>query len=485
MIIGAIEMNVLICRNFDTLTSMRNIVILLFSLVLPAYSAIASEDIPDASNSVNSESSKEQKYVQQYLDQIAEQEKLHGAMDAELGEQLLGLGLLYKNHEQYDKAVEVLNRSLQIKRVNDGIQNMDQIPILKALIETNTAAKNWDELDRNYHLLLWVYQRNLDAGDPDLLPIIDIVGHWKLAAYRNGLLSERPSTTLYDLIDMYQSTVNIMTKLYGDDDPRLIRPLKGLSIARYQLATMITDTPVDEFQGSERRTRLETQCMRMMDSIGRIITLCRPVEVPNTGYYVSKQNTKDQKVKDQLYSIRNQLNRIVKICAANPTLSTYERADALINLGDWYFINNRKGTALDNYNQAYQILSADEGNTELINRLFGKPVRIPFGDETSQDGKDGVNQATGKPYVKLSFAVSADGKARNIKVIEESEPKSYMFRKRARSNIDAAVFRPRLENGKPVTTRQTEMVISGDILQKPDIQVNRHDSIRNGTNVTY
>lgn len=494
-------MIVSIRRNSRTMKSMRNIVILLFSLVLPAYSAIAlenntgtddtnnSDNSGNSGNSINSEDSDPSiadKYIQQYLDQIAEQEKLHGGMDAELGEQLLGLGLLYKNHEQYDKAAEVLERSLQIKRVNDGIQNMDQIPILKALIEVNGTAKNWDELDRNYHLLLWVYQRNLDPGDPELLPIIDIVGHWKLVAFKKGLLSESPETTLYDLIEMYQSTVNLMTKLYGENDPRLIGPLNGLSISRYQLATQIANTPVNEFQGFERKTRLITQCTRILDPTGIIRTICRPVEVPNTGYYISKQNTKDQRVNDQLFSIRNNLSHIVKICSANQTLPVHERAEALVNLGDWYFINNKKNTALDNYNQAYKILSTEHDTTELIDKYFGSPVRIPFGNNTTPDTKDEMNQATGEPYVKLSFAVTADGKARNIKVIEESEPKSFKYRKRARSSIDTALFRPRLENGKPVATKEVKLVISGDILQEPLSQsVNPHDSVRTGTIITY
>lgn len=453
---------------------MRNSVILSFCLVLSVPSAIAIEDNTDA---VPATSSKRDQYIQQYLDQIDETEKLHGAMDPQLGEQLLGLGLLYKNHNQYQKAVEVLNRSLQIKRVNDGIQSMDQVPILKALIETNAAAKNWDDLDRNYHLLLWVYQRNLDPGDPKLLPVIDAVGNWKLYAYRNALLSENQTTTLYDLVEMYQSTVNLMIKLYGDNDPRLIRPLKGLCVARYQLISQIENTPLNEFQGFEGRTKMETQCFRTIDPSGRFITICRPVEVPNTGYYVSKQNMKNQRISEEMYSIRNNLSRIVKISSDNPSLPALVRADALVNMGDWLFINDKKTTAFKNYNEAYKILSSEAGNAELIDRLFGKPVRIPFA-KTPPTGTDEEAGDIAEPYVKLSFAVTTEGKARNIKVIEQSKPESYQIRKRAKNTISDAIFRPRLEDGKPVATAETELVLSGDILQTSSNQhVDKQNSI--------
>lgn len=464
--------------------------ILLICLLVPAYPAFASESAPDAndpSHPVNAASSKENQYIQQYLDQIDEQEKLHGAMDPQLGEQYLGLGLLYKNHGQYKKAIDVLNRSLQIKRVNNGIQNMDQVPILKALISANAAAKNWDELDRNYHLLLWVYQRNLKPGDPELLPVIDAVGNWKLFAYKNALLKESPIATLYDLVDMYQSTVNLMTKLYGENDPRLIRPLKGLCIARYQMISQIENTPLNEFQGFERRTRMETKCYQILDPLtGRFETVCGPIEVPNPNYYVSKQNVKNQKVSVEMYSIRNNLSRIVKIASANPSLPLLERADALINMGDWYFINDKKITALKNYKQAYQLLNSEAGNAELIEKLFGKPVRIPFGKIASSDaGKDGKEIST--PFVRLSFGVTVDGRARNIKIIEESKPKNYRIRKAARDSIRDAVFRPRLVDGKPVATAEMELVISGSNLQQASNQqhIDPHTSIYNRALIPY
>lgn len=462
---------------------MRNSVILLFCLFLSVHSAIAIENGSDTDKAT---SSKRDQYIQQYLDQINEQEKLHGAMDPQLGEQFLGLGLLYKNHGQYKKAIEVLNRSLQIKRVNDGIQNMDQVPILKALINANAAAKNWDELDGNYHLLLWVYQRNLDPGDPKLLPIIDAVGSWKLYAYRNELLKEQPVATLNDLVDMYQSTVNLMTKLYGENDPRLMRPLKGLCIARYQMISNIENTPLNEFQGFERRTRTERQCAPMLDPSGRVIMVCRPVEIPNPGYYVSKQFVKNQRVSEEMYSIRTSLSRMVKISSANPSLSVLERADALINMGDWYFINDKRTTALKNYKQAYQLLSSAAGNAKLIDKVFGKPVRIPFGTVASADsGKDTGEIA--KPYVKLSFAVTIDGKARNIKIIEESKPINYRIRRTARQTIRDAIFRPRLEDGNPVATNETELLLSGSSLQQAlkEEHVDVQDSIYNGARIPY
>lgn len=474
------------CSTIDGVNFMKNTLFILFCLITPGYTAAATAENADK-NTVQADSttvSGSSQYVQEYLDLIDAQEKSHGSMDPQLGEQLLGLGLLYKNLGKYDKASEVLQRSLQIKRVNDGIQNMDQIPVLNALIDVNTAARNWDELNRNYQLLLWVYQRNLEPGDPELLPVIDRVGRWKTVAYANGLLSEDPSTTLADLTDMYQSTIATMEKLYGDSDPRLVRPLKGLAMARYQLALYIYNTPLQEFQGSERRSDFHVQCSMIV--VGGVLQrVCRTVEVPNPNYYVSKQSVKDQRVMSQLQSVRHSLNRIVEINAANPDATPLEKADALVNLGDWYFMNNRKGKAFENYKQAYQLLDSED-NKVNIDKLFGRPMRIPFASTEDTGRKDKDGHPITKPYVKLTFTVPVSGKARNIEIIEASDPKDYKIRRLARENIKSALFRPRIEDGEPVLTKKTELVLSGRVLQQAQTEyVDQRDSIYNGTNVTY
>lgn len=439
-----------------------------------------------AAHIVDSGNSQLDRYIKQYQALITGQEKQHGAMDPQLGEDLLGLGLLYKNHGLYDKAGKVLNQALQIKRVNDGIQNMDQIPILKALIEVNTAAKNWDELNRNYQLLLWVNQRNLKSGDPAILPVIDMVGRWKLMAYTNGLLSEDPARTLSDIINLYQSTINILEELHGKNDPRLIIPLKGLAIARYQLAVQTRNTPLREFDSAFRRTQLSQQCVPYVDPRGFVQMVCGMVETPNLNYYTSKQVTKDQQVAMQMNSVRSSLTRIVKITSANPKLSPYERANALVDLGDWFFIDNMEDRAMENYKKAYQILKNEKDNKSDLDKLFGRPMIIPFATLRNNYHNVKNKQVLTKPYVKLTFSVTADGKARNIQIVEASDPRNYTIRNAARENIRSAVFRPRFLNGKPVATKKTELVLSGKTLESTaGLGYDPQDSIFSRTHIVY
>ncbi|MBF8270077.1 MAG: hypothetical protein HW386_1786, partial [Gammaproteobacteria bacterium] len=101
----------------------------------------------------------------------------------------------------------------------------------------------------------------------------------------------------------------------------------------------------------------------------------------------------------------------------------------------------------------------------LINNIFGKPVRIPVMSTALSTTDTEDNGEVAPPYVRLAFNVTTDGRANNIQVLEESDPKSYRTHKTAREIVKSALFRPRLQNGELVVTEGTELLLSGAILQ--------------------
>ena len=119
---------------------------------------------------------------------------------------------------------------MQIKRVNEGLYSTSQLLILEQLIESNIASADWEEVDRNYQQLLWIHKRNYDAGDPRLLPVVDMVGRWKLKAYKENLLDGSAISTIGESEKLFRDTIVILERQYGENDPRLINPLYGQGI---------------------------------------------------------------------------------------------------------------------------------------------------------------------------------------------------------------------------------------------------------------
>lgn len=403
--------------------------------------------------------------IRQYQEQIKKQESQYGAFDPQLGEQLLALGLLHKKLGQYDEAGKELERSLHIKRVNEGVDNITQLPVLDALIDVNTAAGKWEELDRNYDLLLQVAQRNLGSGDASVITNIKRVGEWKLAAYNNDLLKKKPERILADIIDIYESTIKIMEDLYGKNDYRLIEPLSSLSLAHYLQFKEIRKKSLGDFQGTMDRSGYRTVCY-MIPTRNGLVRVCSLEPVPDPTYYFSRQTSKNTSLSNQMNGVTSPLNRIIKIIGKKPPMPPQELADALVDVGDWYFLLNMQDAAMKSYKYAFQLLQEYKSETDGIDKLFGRPARIPSipGDS---DINDGFTADKDDPYVRLSLDVGTDGKPTNINVIEEGNTRNFIARKRAKAQVKSWLFRPRFEDGEPVATSDVEVRLSGTILKKP------------------
>ena len=413
--------------------------------------------------------------VQAYRALINKQQKEHGPYDPQLGEQYLGLGLVYRNEGKYEEAAKALDQALHIKRVNDGVESLSQLPVLEALIDVNTLAGNWEELDRNYDLLLQVNQRHLSEDNPVIQASIDKVSRWKFLAYNQKLLKKKPELQLNDMIQVHKSTIKIIEELYGKEDPRLIKPLNNLGLVHYLLLEDINNRALGEFQGNSAREHMERVCRPVLTRFG-VIMSCSMELVSNPDYFYSRQTNKTVALTAQATIIKNLLNRIIKIIQANPAIPPRQLAQGLVTIGDWYFLYNMKNTAMTTYKRAFELLMLDGSGADEARQVFGQPKRIPSFPGYASIG-DISESDESQPYVRLSIDVGKDGKASKIDVIKEANTRNFMPRKKARAQIKSWLFRPRFENGEPVVTHDMVVELSGEILRKAVVQGSGHTSV--------
>ena len=386
-----------------------------------------------------------------YERRIRERAAEHGVYDPVSGEYLLALGLAHQAQGEHEQAIAALERALQIKRVNEGLQSVGQLLILKQLLKSNVATANWEMLDRNYQQLLWINKRNYEPDDPRLLPIIDEVGRWKLKAYKENLLDGGALRTIGESEKLFRETINILEGQYGEHNPDLIRSLYGRAMTNYQYAIEVANTPQDEFQGVGSPTRTQVICRTLPTPDGGSRRICNTISIPDPGYYASRAKNKEFTLEQRLLTVGKALQQIVDIHAAHPDLPDDSRARALVHLGDWNMLRGRKTTAFRHYESAYAALSQNGSYPGLMEELFGKPqdlpaLRLPLPEV---DKKLREQKTTA---VLASFDVSSNGRARNVKIIESDPPDATSARRRARKTIRARVYRPRFEEGEPAET---------------------------------
>jgi len=389
--------------------------------------------------------------ITELLERVRTLESEGGPYDPGLGEQLAGLGLAYQENGDHADAVETLTRALQIKRVNEGLQNLDQLTILEALIASNIASEQWEDLDRNYQLLLWIHRRNFDPGDPRFLPIMDKMGRWKLQAYHNGLLDENAETTLRDAESLYSQTVDLLEEEYGETDPRLVDALYGKAATNYQVAREISQKPLESFRQSGGPRTMAVVSYQQVCSATPQGPVCRMVPITtyssNLDNYVSQQQEKDRAIYQALQRVRQPLKQIVAIYEAHPELPADAYANALVHLADWHLYYEQRTTAHGLYKRAYAALRDSGRSNEDVDKLFDKPVSIPSLRLDLPDVQQKL--AEDRASLSVSFDVSKSGRVSNVHFAEELAEQE-VARRRIRELLMQATFRPRLVGGEPV-----------------------------------
>lgn len=364
-----------------------------------------------------------QRNIKKYHRAVTELEKIHGAYHEQIGEQLIGLGSFLQNNGQYADAVNIFNRALHISRISQGLHNLNQLPIVEQIIESNTALKNWPELSKNYDYLLWVNRRAYEHNDLRLLPVIDRVGRWNLNAYEMGA-SEIPYGHLLIAEKLYRHAIDIIETNYGPYDPRLIDPLYGIALTNYRKAAHASSTEdIDEVRISSRAHPNEYQ--RMLEDQGM------RQNVVSMSYRVGKKA----------------MTRIIDIFQNNQSLANNAHAMAYIKFGDWYLLFNKRTTAIGSYEKAYQMLEQEDAS--IRQRLLGNPRSLPVTQlPVDQQTPRKINNS----YVIASMDISETGSPENIQIIESYPSDNDSIRRQAKRTIKYTKFRPRFENGQAVAT---------------------------------
>jgi len=381
---------------------------------------------PAADKQAQKAALEEQNQAVQHYEQLTKKlESSGGVYQVQLSEVLSGLGTSYQALGQDADAVAAFQRSLHISRVNDGLYSLNQIPILEKMIESNSRLGDWKSLDNNYHNLYWLNKRHYGENSPELLTLIDRIARWHLKAYE---LAPKEDSFAHLVIaeQLYNKAVKIIDAENGKDDIRQLKPLYGIVLTNHQIAVVVSNTPdFDDVRAGFRDANRRSQLLQA-------------------------EQARQDLILQSYVKGKNAMNRIVDIYTNNPVIPVDAEARALTYLGDWYLLFNKRNSAASTYERAYQLLREEGVDQKKIDVLFGQPRTLPAFHLPVLHEKDIATENS--PYVLASFDVSPSGRAQNIEILEFSPDADISHQRQARRSIASTKFRPRYENGKPVTT---------------------------------
>jgi len=382
------------------------------------FSLVAPEDDPEFLGRANS--------INQYSTTVQNIELEGGAWDRSLVQELMSMGNLFQQQGAYLEAAEVQTRAMHVNRINSGLHTLEQIPAVEELIESYIALGDWEQADLYHEYLFYVQQKAYGLEDPRMIPVLDSLAKWNLQAFNVGY-GEALGLRLTNAQLLFRAAARMVQVHFGKQDARFVSYLKSLAGSSY----LVYRNPqlIAEARRPEYRTT-QDMLREKLNEIG-------PVNA--RGF-----DAGEAAILDIIDHYRTQG-------------SVYELAESQVFLGDWYLLFERRRAARDQYNQAWQLLGAEEDGEQLQQRLFGEVEPLPSfnANQTidlsgSQKPQEAASLNYG--YADIMMDVISTGGVRNVRVLTEETELNSAILNRLKRRVRGSLFRPLVVDGKPVSS---------------------------------
>ncbi len=269
-----------------------------------------------------------------------------GPMDSRLIEPIQQLANHLIELNQFDEAHDMLDRAMQITRVNNGLYTPFQRPLLKKKIDNYAKRGDWDNARQSMEHLLWLYTKKSKWIDEALIDELLELSRLHL----RGIVEDVPYWQGYHIrqsAEIRWIALGVAEKLWGKTNTRL-SPIIYEQIRQFHLQTVAL------WRGGSTAYSLRE--------------LARGSGILRDRWDVSKI----------FYSVGIALiNTLHAIYEAGEFPDLEGMAMSNLYLADWHILYDRPELARQTYQLAYyEMLSAGVDST-LVAELFSQPAVIP------------------------------------------------------------------------------------------------------------
>jgi len=414
------------------------------------------------------------------LNQIQEILSRDGPYSAELLEPLSRLGLLYQEGEDYALALVTLERAQHIVRVNNGLHSLEQLPLLRQLINVEAARGNaqgaWDrEQD-----LLTLLRRH--PNDVRTAPALREIADRQMEVLAAVIAGERPpdvilgcyykewpasadgsctagskSTVVQGMLAEaqrnYLDAIAVMLRqgLYDSDELHTLEldVLRGVDLMRTRYGgpsgRPLALAPAYMGTSSIEPWRSRMAAVMQLAAWDLPYPDQRPLEGDSLdsdadGNFV----TKHAHIMDPYHRGRQSLRRLYAYSAASEG-SSLQQADAVVQLADWDLLYSHNSQAIESYELAHTMLEQDGAAETSVERLFGPstPIVLPA-FQPNPLARDATRAEKG--YIDVEFEITKYGRSRAVEILDDANA-THAAKQDLMALIRSSRYRPRLTEG--------------------------------------
>ena len=379
---------------------------------------------------------------------------LDGSYSPSSTELLHTLARTYAELGDAPEAAHYYQESLQSLRINEGLASQSQLEILDPYNEVLYRLQDWERLDNNYHLALDISTRLYGRRDPRTQAAARTLASWKIRAFQTNAWRPKGDRSVQEAAEIYR---RLLSELPETAEYSALRAdyLAARGLAHFFAARHVANTPVEQFQRLAPQTSSYQQCVPLVLSVDGAqpsASACQANQISDPEYFAAQQREKNNTVRRHLGNMRQSFTEAIDAVQNDPNASLEERVRAILNLGDANLLAEDYQRARREYHRAWTLLT-EAGALALREELLGRPQRALL-DILDELPLDRPLPAAALPGT-IAFDVTPLGQIENINVQSPDQALDRATLGAIAIKLDQSVFRPRIEDGRPVRSRLT------------------------------
>lgn len=392
------------------------------------------------------------------------------AYDQVRSEQLLQQGQQLMREGQYEYAERIFLDAMQITKINFGLNAPRQRIPLEFAINAQLAQGKWEQVENH---LSYFEHLNDEVYSRDFYDYLRGTEQLSSLLLRASADADNPMAVRYLIAakNLNWRAVSAIEATLGENHLSLAPWLYNIVLTHYYQSSLTKQGVNNYVYRTDNNEEYAGWTLNRGDSL-------------RISYRIGKEL----------------LQRIEAIYADAANLPTESRALAQVYQADWEMLFGHEEDALAHYQKAYQGLLAAGLSENEANRVFARPTVLPAGElhtsleeliaqqpqgpvqfhawtpnypATALPSKSvAINGGTGNEIMALVrfdlHPLLPSGLINNNKFIRlgfnladleviESNPDNEQIRERARHEVSLLQFRPKLENGAPVSLENVEL----------------------------
>jgi len=460
---------------------------LIFEITLPTDNSIEITVLDGATNEENIALVETIDLYEDSVDNI--QLRTNNPYDYELLEEYTSLGDAYRSLGRHEAAISSFNNAIQITKVQNGLYNLDQLPLLEKIIQSYLSLGDIDNAMLSNEYSHYLHLENYNATDPEMIEATFALTQWYIAAFfRSNFQSTNQKLEMVNNMQPRPSrgtsglagSDNIEEEFMANPNQAMldnilngnVRELTPRDIEHplmLRIGNIYEDLQNNIYADEQPDIGAIVQTARRVAELSFITKQEMDFERQSSNYNVDYVNSRQQEYRnsqqrmDRSYdSGRNALQYIVSLLRNVETRPGF-LASAIVELGDWHLAYGKITAADDAYQEVYNVMDGMGIFTEAADVAFNEPVpyQIPrmathmFTRRSAGVSNDVALNYQG--YVDVSFTIDSQGNADEITFLENNTDEALSIQNFIFSSLRLAKFRPHFNNSEMISSGQMNL----------------------------